>query len=62
MAYQNTIHAIRQAMRKFSEILNIAQSRHGRDTIQAVLEASVPVTEGGPRNLSQTPPPLEPAA
>jgi 3-methyladenine DNA glycosylase Tag len=62
MAYQNALREIRRSMRKFSEILKVAEARHGRDIIQAVLKASVRVAEGGPRSLSQTPPPLEPAA
>jgi 3-methyladenine DNA glycosylase Tag len=49
-------------MRKFAEILDIATSRHGKAEIDAVLKASIPVAESGPRSLSRTSPPLLPAA
>jgi 3-methyladenine DNA glycosylase Tag len=45
-------------MRKFAEILDIAMSRHGKAAIDAVLKASIPVAESGPRSLSRTSPPL----
>lgn len=62
MAYQMTSREIRQAMRKFSQILKTAEGRHGREAIAEVLKASVPVKESGPRSLSLMPPPLEPTS
>jgi 3-methyladenine DNA glycosylase Tag len=45
-------------MRKFEEILELAARRHGKAEIDAVLKASVPVKESGPRSLSRFSPPL----
>lgn len=46
-------------MRKFSQIMDLAISRHGKAEIDAVLKASVPVKESGPRSLSRYSPPLK---
>jgi 3-methyladenine DNA glycosylase Tag len=45
-------------MRKFAQILELAAARHGGKEIDAVLKASVPVKESGPRSLSRYSPPL----
>jgi 3-methyladenine DNA glycosylase Tag len=49
-------------MREFSEILKIAEGRHGKTAMSAVLTASVPVKASGPRSLSGMSPPLVPAS
>lgn len=46
-------------MRKFAQISDLAVARHGKAEIDAVLKASVPVKESGPRSLSRYSPPLK---
>ncbi len=43
----------------FSQIMDLAISRHGKAEIDAVLKASIPVKESGPRSLSRHSPPLK---